>query len=100
MLGPTLSRLNLGRRLAPATLAFALLLSACAPQRSEPAKLAAPAPAAAPGAAPAAPAAQPAVGAPGAMTVKFSHVVAKDTPKGKAADKFAELVKQKSGGKI
>jgi C4-dicarboxylate-binding protein DctP len=34
------------------------------------------------------------------MTLKFSHVVAKETPKGKAADKFAELVKQKSNGKI
>jgi C4-dicarboxylate-binding protein DctP len=34
------------------------------------------------------------------MTVKFSHVVAEDTPKGKGSAKFAELVKQKSGGNI
>jgi C4-dicarboxylate-binding protein DctP len=34
------------------------------------------------------------------MTLKFSHVVAKNTPKGKAADRFAEIVKEKSGGKI
>jgi len=32
--------------------------------------------------------------------VKFSHVVTRDTPKGKGADKFAELVKQKSNGRI
>jgi C4-dicarboxylate-binding protein DctP len=34
------------------------------------------------------------------MTLKFSHVVAKNTPKGKAADKFAELARAKSGGRI
>lgn len=34
------------------------------------------------------------------MTVKFSHVVAEGTPKGKGAVRFAELVKQKSGGNI
>lgn len=30
----------------------------------------------------------------------FSHVVAENTPKGLAANKFAELVNEKSGGKI
>lgn len=30
----------------------------------------------------------------------FSHVVAENTPKGRAADKFAELVNEKSNGKI
>jgi C4-dicarboxylate-binding protein DctP len=86
-------------RVLPVLTVLALLLSACAPQRagqpeSKPAAPAAGAPAGKPGEA-----AQPAA-APGAMTAKFSHVVAKDTPKGKAADRFAELVNQKSGGKI
>jgi C4-dicarboxylate-binding protein DctP len=80
-----------------AAAALALLLAACAPQRAEQPKQAPPADSGAkPGeAAKAAPAA-----APGAMTLKFSHVVAKNTPKGKASDKFAEIVKDKSGGKI
>lgn len=32
--------------------------------------------------------------------VKFSHVVAPDTPKGKAAEKFKEIVEQNSDGRI
>src|SRR5206468_4888432 len=35
-----------------------------------------------------------------AMTVKFNHVVTRDTPKGRASEKFAELVKQASNGRI
>jgi C4-dicarboxylate-binding protein DctP len=80
-----------------------LFLFACAPQRAEQ-KPAAPAPTSAPAASGAAPAekteAKPAASGPAALTVKFSHVVTRDTPKGKAADKFAELVKQKSNGRI
>lgn len=34
------------------------------------------------------------------LEVKFTHVVAESTPKGKAALKFKELVEQKSNGKI
>ncbi len=34
------------------------------------------------------------------FTIKFSHVVTPDTPKGKAAEKFKELVEKKSDGKI
>ena len=34
------------------------------------------------------------------ITIKFSHVVAPDTPKGKAADKFKELAEQYTGGKV
>ncbi|MEK4424591.1 DctP family TRAP transporter solute-binding subunit [Solibacillus sp. FSL K6-1523] len=34
------------------------------------------------------------------ITINFSHVVAENTPKGLAADKFAQLVKEKSNGKI
>lgn len=34
------------------------------------------------------------------ITINFSHVVAENTPKGLAADKFAQLVKEKSQGKI
>lgn len=34
------------------------------------------------------------------VVIKFSHVVAETTPKGKAALKFKELVEQKSGGKM
>lgn len=34
------------------------------------------------------------------ITIKFSHVVAENTPKGKAAEKFATLVEEKSNGRI
>jgi C4-dicarboxylate-binding protein DctP len=34
------------------------------------------------------------------MTIKFSHVVARDTPKGKAAEYFKRLVESQSGGRI
>lgn len=38
--------------------------------------------------------------AQGPMVVKFSHVVATDAPKGKAADKFKELAEKHTGGKV
>ena len=34
------------------------------------------------------------------IVIKFSHVVAVDTPKGKAADYFAKIVKERTGGKV
>ncbi|PAY04003.1 MULTISPECIES: TRAP transporter substrate-binding protein [Bradyrhizobium] len=34
------------------------------------------------------------------IVLKFSHVVASDTPKGKAADKFKELAEKYTGGKV
>jgi C4-dicarboxylate-binding protein DctP len=34
------------------------------------------------------------------ITIKFSHVVAKDTPKGKAAEKFKELAEAATKGKV
>ncbi len=34
------------------------------------------------------------------ITIKFSHVVAENTPKGKMANKFKELVAQRLGGKV
>lgn len=34
------------------------------------------------------------------IVIKFSHVVAADTPKGKAADRFADLAKEKTGGRV
>ncbi|WP_027524535.1 TRAP transporter substrate-binding protein [Bradyrhizobium sp. Ec3.3] len=34
------------------------------------------------------------------IVIKFSHVVATDTPKGKAAEKFKELAEKYSGGKV
>ena len=34
------------------------------------------------------------------IIIKFSHVVAKDAPKGKAADRFAELVNQRLQGQV
>jgi C4-dicarboxylate-binding protein DctP len=34
------------------------------------------------------------------IAIKFSHVVAADTPKGKAALRFAELAKEKTGGRV
>ncbi|HSO82640.1 DctP family TRAP transporter solute-binding subunit, partial [Thiocapsa sp.] len=34
------------------------------------------------------------------IVIKFSHVVAADTPKGKAAERFAELAKQKTDGRV
>jgi C4-dicarboxylate-binding protein DctP len=88
MLPAISSRLTIAGRLLPAAVALALFISACAPQRAQPA-----APEAKPGEA------AKAVG-PAAMTIKFSHVVARNTPKGKASEKFAEVVKEKSGGRI
>ena len=41
-----------------------------------------------------------AVQAEGPITIKFSHVVAADTPKGKAALRFAELAKEKTQGRV
>jgi C4-dicarboxylate-binding protein DctP len=34
------------------------------------------------------------------IIIKFSHVVAPDTPKGKGAQRFKELAEQRSGGKV
>jgi len=34
------------------------------------------------------------------ITIKFSHVVAVDTPKGKAAERFAQLAKEKTKGRV
>ncbi len=34
------------------------------------------------------------------IVIKFSHVVAPDTPKGKGADKFKELAEKYTGGKV
>jgi C4-dicarboxylate-binding protein DctP len=42
----------------------------------------------------------PAAAADGPIVIKFSHVVASDTPKGKAADKFKELAEKYSDGKV
>ena len=36
----------------------------------------------------------------GSYTIKFSHVVTGDTPKGKAAEEFKKVVEEKSDGKI
>ncbi len=41
-----------------------------------------------------------AVMAAGEIVIKFSHVVAQDTPKGKAADYFAKLAAEKTKGKV
>ncbi len=81
-----------------ALVAGAVLVAAACTPASAPAA----APASQATAAPAAKAAATIVPAAAAekMTVRFSHVVAEETPKGKGALKFAELVKQKSGGNI
>src|ERR1700742_946738 len=42
----------------------------------------------------------PASAADTPIVIKFSHVVAADTPKGKAADKFKELAEKYSNGKV
>ena len=34
------------------------------------------------------------------IVIKFSHVVAPDTPKGKAAERFKELAEQRTGGRV
>ena len=34
------------------------------------------------------------------IVIKFSHVVAPDTPKGKGADRFKQLVEERSKGRI
>ena len=38
--------------------------------------------------------------AQGPVVIKFSHVVAADTPKGKGALRFKELAEQRSGGGV
>jgi len=38
--------------------------------------------------------------APAALTIRLSHVVAEDTPKGLAAKRFQALVQERSGGRI
>ena len=38
--------------------------------------------------------------AEGPIVLKFSHVVASDTPKGKASDKFKELAEKYTDGKV
>jgi len=40
------------------------------------------------------------VRAQGPMVIKFSHVVASDTPKGKGADYFKKLAEEKTAGKV
>src|SRR6201988_2387385 len=45
-------------------------------------------------------AAPSAVLAPSPIVIKFSHVVAPDTPKGKGADKFKELAEKYTNGKV
>jgi C4-dicarboxylate-binding protein DctP len=42
----------------------------------------------------------PATAADTPIVIKFSHVVAADTPKGKAADKFKELAEKYTSGKV
>jgi C4-dicarboxylate-binding protein DctP len=42
----------------------------------------------------------PAAAADAPIMIKFSHVVAPDTPKGKAAEKFKELAEKYTGGKV
>src|ERR1700758_591204 len=42
----------------------------------------------------------PASAADSPIVIKFSHVVAADTPKGKAADKFKELVEKYTDGRV
>ncbi len=42
----------------------------------------------------------PASAADNPIVIKFSHVVASDTPKGKAADKFKELAEKYTAGKV
>ena len=36
----------------------------------------------------------------GPIVIKFSHVTTADTPKGKGADRFKQLVEERSGGKV
>src|SRR5579871_5234704 len=45
-------------------------------------------------------AAGPAVAQQEPIVIKFSHVVAPDTPKGKAAEKFKELAEERTHGKV
>lgn len=40
------------------------------------------------------------IGIENQIIIKFSHVVAENTPKGKAAERFAKIVKEKSNGRI
>lgn len=45
-------------------------------------------------------AAVPAANAADPILIKFSHVVANDTPKGKAADRFKQLAEKYTGGRV
>ncbi len=80
-----------GYSAAAILLAFSLLLPACRGAAEQPAGGATKS---------AASASSGATGQVAKQVFKFSHVVAKNTPKGKATEKFAELVKQKSNGAI
>jgi len=44
--------------------------------------------------------AAPAAGADAPIVIKFSHVVAPDTPKGRAAEYFKKLAEQRTGGRV
>lgn len=106
------SSIGVWRVLVALLIVAAVALAACAPQRAEQgapqAQKSAP-PVEKAGGSPStqsagAPAAQPAKPSGAAtyptMTLKFNHVVAINTPKHKAAQKFADLVKERSGGAI
>src|SRR3954447_11511838 len=49
---------------------------------------------------PAASLAQQASTAASTIVIKFSHVVAADTPKGKAAERFKQLAEERTGGRV
>jgi C4-dicarboxylate-binding protein DctP len=41
-----------------------------------------------------------AIGQPAPIVIKFSHVVAQDTPKGKAAERFKQLAEERTHGRV
>src|SRR4051812_45356224 len=49
---------------------------------------------------PAASLAQQAPSSAPTIVIKFSHVVATDTPKGKAAERFKQLAEERTGGRV
>jgi C4-dicarboxylate-binding protein DctP len=98
MLNPGIEETPMKPMLFATIAVLSLLVTACGARGAAPASTASGPQSSAAAAAPASGAVSAAGGA--TMTIKFNHVVTRDTPKGRASDRFAELVKQSSNGRM